>query len=153
MQAMESSPLSNKLATTSLTLAIVAWILYIGQWCFDFTIGLLLAIGTGGTSAICSSVLDFLPFVLWLAAIISGHISLGQIKRTKARGKSTAIGGLVLSYFGLFFIAILVTLMIILIITGVGTGWLERFLHPGLTNLTLKLFPSFWNCANRIFVV
>jgi len=36
-----------------------------------------------------------------LVGAVLGHISLGQIKRTGEEGRSMAIAGLVLSYFGI----------------------------------------------------
>ncbi len=45
---MDSRPVSNKLATNSLTLGILGWIFYLLQWCFDLTIGLFLAAVSAG---------------------------------------------------------------------------------------------------------
>ena len=79
---------------------------YLLQWCFDLTLGLSLAAFTAGASAICGTILDVLPFMLWITGIVSGHVSLSQIKRTGGYGRNRAIGGLVLNYFGLLFILI-----------------------------------------------
>jgi hypothetical protein len=132
--ALDAPPASNKLATTSLTLGIVGWVLYLGQWCFDLTIGLVLTVATGGSSAVCATVLDVLPFVLWLVGIVTGHAALRAVKRSGAPGRGRAAWGLVLNYSGLFFIVLLIVLVIVLIATGVGMGWLFRLLHisPGL---------------------
>ena len=116
---------SNKLAITSLTLGIIGWVFYLGQWCFDLTIGLLLAFATAGVSAVCSTVLDVLPFVLWLVGIVAGHVALGQLKRSGAPGRGQAIWGLVLGYSGLFFTIALIVLVVVLIAAGSGAGWLE----------------------------
>jgi hypothetical protein len=126
---MDTPPVSNKLATTSLTLGIIGWVLYLGQWCFDFTLGLLLTVVTAGGSAVCSTVLDFLPFVLWLIGIVTGHVALGQVKRIGASGRGKAIWGLVLSYSGMFLVVIFMILMVVLIATGIGAGWLEKIFH------------------------
>ena len=40
-------------------------------------------------------------FVVSLAAIITGHIAISQIKKTGERGRGLAIAGLVLGYVGL----------------------------------------------------
>ncbi len=40
-------------------------------------------------------------FFISLAAIITGHIALGQIKKTGEKGRGLAIAGLVLGYLGL----------------------------------------------------
>ena len=127
-----ASQSNNKLATTSLTLALVGWVFYILQWCFDLTIGLLLAAVTAGTSAICSTIFDFLPFVLWLVGIVTGHVALGQIKRGVGPGRSRAISGLVLNYFGLFSTIIFSVGIFLLIGAGIGGGVLDKalpFLH------------------------
>ena len=125
---MDSRLLTNKLAKTSLMLGILGWCLYILQWCFDLTIGLLLAALTAGMSSICASVLDFLPFAVWLAGIVAGHVALGQIRHTGAPGRLRAVWGLVLCYVGLFFTILLIVIIIILIAGGVGVGILEKFL-------------------------
>ena len=104
----DSSPVLNKLANTSLILALLGWFFYILQACFDLTIGLLLAAMSGGASAICSSVLDFLPFALWLVGVVAGHIALVQIRQTGAPGRSRAVWGLVLGYVGLAFTFLLI---------------------------------------------
>ncbi|MCU1637028.1 MAG: hypothetical protein JWQ68_2267 [Cryobacterium sp.] len=50
-------------------------------------------------------------FFIPLAAIITGHIALGQIKRTGEQGRGLAIAGLVLGYLGVFvFLVALVAL-------------------------------------------
>ncbi len=124
---MTSSP-KNKLATASLTLGLVGWTIYLLQWCFDLTLGLLLAAFTAGTSAVCATILDVFPFVLWLAGIVTGHAALGQVKRSGAPGKSRAAWGLALNYFGLFFIVIFTVVIVILIASGVGVGILDQVL-------------------------
>jgi hypothetical protein len=123
---MNASKPSNKLATTSLVLGIVGWIFYIGQWCFDLTLGLLLAFATSGGSAVCSTVLDFLPFALWLTGIVAGHAALGQIKRSGSSGRGRVVWGLVLNYSSLFFVLALIVLIVVLIALGIGRGWLEK---------------------------
>jgi hypothetical protein len=125
---MDAQPAPNKLATTSLTLGILGWFFYLLQWCFDLTLGLLLATVTGGSSAICATVLDVLPFGLWLTGIVLGHMALGQIKHTRAKGRGRAIWGLILNYCGLFFILILIAAILFLIVSGVGAGWLYKLL-------------------------
>jgi hypothetical protein len=125
---MDAQPAPNKLATTSLTLGILGWFFYLLQWCFDLTLGLLLVTVTGGSSAICATVLDVLPFGLWLTGIVLGHMALGQIKHTSAKGRGRAIWGLILNYCGLFFILILIAAILFLIVSGVGAGWLYKLL-------------------------
>lgn len=122
---MNSQP-PNKLATTSLTLAVLGWIIYLLQWCFDLTIGLVLTAVTGGTAAACGTVLDVLPFILWVAGIVCGHRALTQIKEGNGSSRGRAITGLVLNYFGLFFILIFLAAVVLLLVTGIHAGWLEK---------------------------
>jgi len=123
---MNSQPATNKLATTSLTLGIIGWVFYLLQWCFDLSFGIVLAAVTGGSSAVCATVLDVLPFALWLTGILAGHVAIGQIKHTGANGRGRAIWGLLLNYSGLFFTLILIIAVLVLIVTGVGAGWLDK---------------------------
>jgi len=124
MLHLRSAP--NKLARTSLILAVLGWFFYLLQWCFDLTLGLLLAALTGGASAICGSLLDILPFALWLVGIITGHIALAQIQQTGAPGRAGAVWGLVLGYLGLAFTVLFIFLIIILVATGVGVGLFSK---------------------------
>jgi hypothetical protein len=128
---LDSRPAPNKLAKTSLILGILGWLFYLLQWCFDLTIGLLLAAVTAGSSAICSSVLDFLPFAFWLVGIVAGHVALGQIRHTSALGRSRALWGLALGYVGMAFTLLFFVIIIILIGTGIGAGLLFK-INPAL---------------------
>ncbi|HVM70745.1 MAG TPA: DUF4190 domain-containing protein [Anaerolineales bacterium] len=123
---MMPRPVPNKLARTSLILGLVGWFFYLLQFCFDLTVGLLLTAMTGGTSAICSFVLDFLPLVAWLAGILAGHVALGQIRQTGAPGRSQAIWGLVLGYVGMTLTILFFVVVIILVISGVSVGLLDK---------------------------
>ena len=128
---LNSTPVPNKLARTSPILGLLGWLFYLLQWCFDLTFGLLLAAFTAGSSAICSSVLDFLPFALWLVGIVAGHVALGQIRHTGALGRSRALWGLVLGYVGMAFTLLFFVIIIILIGTGIGAGLLFK-INPAL---------------------
>jgi len=125
---LDSRPSPNKLARTSLILGLLGWFFYILQWCFDLTIGLLLAFFTAGASAVCSTVLDILPFGLWLVGIVAGHVALNQIRHTGAPGRAGALWGLVLGYVGMAFTLLLVVIVIILLVAGIGVGVLNRFI-------------------------
>jgi len=125
---MNSQPATNKFATTSLTMGIIGWIFYLLQWCFDLSFGIVLAAATGGSSAVCATILDVLPFALWLTGIVAGHVAIGQINHTGGNGHRRAIWGLILNYSGLFFTLILIVAIVVLIVTGVGAGWLYKLL-------------------------
>ena len=107
---------------------MLGWAIYILQWCFDLTIGLMFTALTGGASAVCATVLDILPFLLWVTGIVSGHMALSRIKHTGTPGRRRAIGGLLLNYSGLFFTLIFIVVIIVLIVTGVEVGWLDKLL-------------------------
>jgi hypothetical protein len=125
---MELKPVVNRLATTSLVLGLAGWFIYLLQWCFDLTIGLVLSVTTAGASAVCANILDFLPFALWLGGIISGHMALGQIRQDATRGRGRAIWGLVMGYLGVFFTLLLVAGVIALFASGAGRDILEKIL-------------------------
>jgi len=118
----------NKLAVTSLVLGLVGWSIYILQWCFDLTIGIFLAAFTAGVSAVFSTILDLIPFVLWMAGIVTGHAALSQMKNSGVTRKNQAIWGLLLSYLGLFFSIIFVVILILLIFAGVGVGLFDKII-------------------------
>ena len=118
----------NKLAVSSLVLGLVGWSIYILQWCFDLTVGIFLAAFTVGVSAVFSTILDLIPFVLWMAGIVTGHAALSQMKRSGVTEKNQAIWGLLLSYLGLFFSIIFVVILIVLIFAGVGVGLFDKII-------------------------
>jgi len=125
------SPSVNRLANLSLLLALLGWAAFLLQGCFDLTVGLLLSMLTAGTSAVCATVLDFLPFILWISGIVSGHVALGQVRQSGESGRSRAVAGLVLGYLGLSFILIFIAVLLILLAAGIKMGWLQK-LVPGL---------------------
>jgi hypothetical protein len=126
---MEARLAANKLATTSLILGILGWIFYLLQWCFDLTIGIILTAATAGSGALCTSILDILPFGIWMGGILTGHTALRRIKLTLGRfGRRRAILGLVLSYIGMVFSILMIGIIIALIAAGIGTGVLERLI-------------------------
>lgn len=60
------------------------------------------------------SIISFISaFVIPLVAVITGHISLSQIKKTKERGRPLAIWGTVLGYLGMVTIAIVTIVVIV----------------------------------------
>lgn len=58
-------------------------------------------------------------FVISLAAIITGHIALSQIKKTGEKGRGLALAGVILGYLGLIAGAITIVVMII---AGMSAG-------------------------------
>ena len=62
-------------------------------------------------------------FFVSLAAIITGHIALSQIKKTGEKGRGLAIAGLALGYVRLVAEIVLIILFIVLIATTSSTGY------------------------------
>jgi len=62
-------------------------------------------------------------FFVSLAAIITGHIALSQIKKTGEKGRGLAIAGLVLGYLGIVAGIIGTILFIVLISTASTNGY------------------------------
>jgi hypothetical protein len=106
----------------------VWWAIYLLQWCFDLTLGIMLAAFTAGTSAVCSVILDVVPFILWLVGIVTGHTAISQIKHNEGVGRNRAVWGLILNYFGLFFVVIVIIIAIILIAAGLNVGILDKII-------------------------
>jgi protein-disulfide isomerase len=59
-------------------------------------------------------------FCCSIAAVITGHLALGQIRRTHQAGRGLAIAGLVLGYLGLFF-TVLAVIFAVLFAASIGT--------------------------------
>ncbi len=92
---------TNNLAIASVCCGIGGWVLALLLFCFNVTIGLFIALATLGIGSLCLIPLGCLPPLPWLAAVITGHLSLSQIKSTGEGGQSLAITGLVSGYLGL----------------------------------------------------
>jgi len=71
------------------------------------------------TLAIISLVL---AFVVSLGAVITGHIALGQIKRTGEGGRGLALAGLIIGYAGIAFGLIYIVILIIIGIAGASSA-------------------------------
>jgi protein-disulfide isomerase len=59
-------------------------------------------------------------FFCAIAAIITGHLALGQIRRTGESGRGLAIAGLVLGYLGMF-LTVLAVIFAVLFAASIGT--------------------------------
>jgi hypothetical protein len=130
---MEEKPFINRLATISLSMGIVGWFIYILQWCLDLTLGILMAVASAGSSAICSSILDFLPLGFWLTGVVTGHMALGQTRQAGTNGRKRAVLGLVLCYSGMVFTILLLGLFVAL---------LSRFIGRDDLGMILPLFSK-----------
>ena len=61
-------------------------------------------------------------FFCSIAAVITGHIALNQIKRTGEKGRGLAIAGLVLGYLGLISGIIFIVVVVLVTIAGINDG-------------------------------
>jgi Domain of unknown function (DUF4190) len=80
------------------------------------------------TLAIVSLVL---AFVVSLGAVITGHIALGQIKRTGEAGHGLALAGVILGYIGLAAGLIFFIVYILIIVAAASTGAVLGGTVPG----------------------
>jgi hypothetical protein len=67
-----------------------------------------------------------------VSAIITGHISLAQLKNSKESGRGLAIAGLVLGYAGIAF-SILFAILSIVLEARHGGGFMNRDFDPRFT--------------------
>lgn len=63
----------------------------------------------------------FAPFIGSLAAVITGHLALNQIKHTTEQGRGMAVAGLILGYVVLGLILVIVSLMIVLFVISMNS--------------------------------
>lgn len=59
-------------------------------------------------------------FVISLVAVITGHMALGQIKRTGEKGRGLAIAGLVLGYVGIVSGIVTIIALVVMAVAGIG---------------------------------
>ena len=73
---------------------------------------------------------SFAPFLGSIAAVITGHIALHQIKRTQEQGRGMALAGLIMGYVVLGLFVIGTALLIFLFIVSMnsyGAGQMRGF--------------------------
>lgn len=137
---IQTQPQNSK-AVASLVSGIVAWVLNLGM----FAINSLITLATVGIGLLCvipfGCIVGLLPLAGWLAAIITGHLSLGEIKQTGQSGRGMAITGLVLGYLGLATCILTFFLVIGLLIMGVTIPLASL---PFLTDLFNQLNQYQW---------
>lgn len=61
--------------------------------------------------ALVASLIGLVSGIGFLAGIICGHISLGQIKKTGEQGRGLAIAGLIIGYVGIV-LSIIITIVV-----------------------------------------
>lgn len=115
---------TNKMSTTSLLLGIGGWVFF----CFNYTIGPLLTIGTLGLGLICSVPLNLIQHATWISSLITGHIALKQLKEREGieKGRGMAKAGLIMSYIQLGIVAIYIILTIIAVVFGLSIPFMDQ---------------------------
>ena len=94
-------PRTNGNAVASLVLGISSWVIYLGIFCFNLTFGTLLTVAMYGVGLLCLLPLGCVSPIMWLAAVITGHLGMKRAKVESANGRGMALAGLIMGYFGL----------------------------------------------------
>jgi hypothetical protein len=77
--------------------------------------------------ALVASLAGFLTGIGFIAGVICGHISLGQIKKTGEQGRGMAIAGLIIGYVGILLTIILTIVFIAFIATLAASGTITSY--------------------------
>jgi hypothetical protein len=131
-ESLEQSTENNGLAIVSMVSGILGWALFIALLCVNLFLLPMLAVATIGLGLvlyICLLPATCLSPLAWLIGIITGHISLGQIRATNQAGKKMAKAGLIMGYIGLGFMLLSLCAIIILALTGVSIPVLDEILN------------------------
>ena len=122
---------NNNLATTSMVLGIIGWVLVILNICFQVATGLFAALtmGLGALLLCCVIPLSCLPPIAWLIGVITGHIGQNQIRETGEGGLGMAKAGLIMGYIGLGLVALTICAVIILSAMGVTIPFLGETMY------------------------
>jgi cytosine/uracil/thiamine/allantoin permease len=116
----------NKKALTSMITGIIGWVLDL--LVITFSIGALIKFETYGAGLLCLIPLACTPIILWIVAIITGHMGLSEINRSNEGGRGMSIAGLVMGYLGVG-LTLLGVLSTIPIIVGGGIAALPFLLN------------------------
>jgi hypothetical protein len=109
---------NNSKAMVSMIVGIVSWVLTILIFCFNSTIGSLLAVATMGIGLLCLLPLGCLPPIGWIITVIYGHLGLNEIRNTGEPGRGMAIAGLVMGYIGLGIILLSILAVVGILLLG-----------------------------------
>jgi len=74
--------------------------------------------------------LTFVPFLGSIAAVVTGHISLHQLKAKPEQGRGMALAGLITGYVGVAFAVLasiaLIAFLLLVLQAGYGTGTMNH---------------------------
>jgi Domain of unknown function (DUF4190) len=74
------------------------------------------------------AILSFVfAFIFSPAAVVMGHISLSQIKKTREGGHGLALAAVIIGYVGVAFVGLYIVLMVVIFAIAVGTGGSSGF--------------------------
>jgi hypothetical protein len=127
------APRNNTMALTSIIAGLGGWLLAIIFMCLSFVIGALGAatLGAGSILGLCLIPIQCLIPISWIVGIVTGHVALGQIKRSGGMegGRGMAIAGLISGYIGMGIVCLLLIAFVVLMLTGVSVPIIEELLR------------------------
>ncbi len=88
-------------------------------------------LGFGSVLGLCLIPVQCLVPISWISGIITGHVSLKQIKESGdvEGGRGMAIAGLISGYIGMVIVCLLLLAFAVLMITGVSVPLIEDILR------------------------
>lgn len=123
---------NNGLAVVSMVSGIVGWVLFIALLCVNLFLLPVIAVATFGIGLllyICILPAGCLSPIAWIVSIITGHVSLNQIRSSGQAGEGMAKSGLIMGYIGMGLMIISICALIILALTGVSIPVFDQLLY------------------------
>jgi len=121
----EAAPIApekrNTLALISMIAGIVGWVFFLLTFCVSWI----------PVVNFCVAPVGCLTPLAWIAAVITGHIGLNQIKQTAEAGNGMAKAGLIMGYIGIGLFVLLTCISIVLIATGTSIPIIDSILNQG----------------------
>lgn len=116
----------NRLALSSMIAGIAGWVLGLIGVCLYLALGFV----TFGVSTFCLAPFLLVPPIAWIAAVVTGHMGIKQIKDDRVAGgaRGMAIVGLISGYLGLV-VTCLLTVVPILMAIGVSIPVVDGILR------------------------
>lgn len=109
---------NNRMAVISLISGLVSWLLWFLTGC--------LSLLTLGLASICLAPVGILTPIGWIVAVVTGHMGLSEIKKTRESGRGMAIAGLVMGYVGLAFILLTICAVVAMVALGMTIPFIEE---------------------------
>ena len=111
---------TNTLSVVSLVSGILGWVFFLLFLLVNFVITgvTVITAGVGFILYCCVLPSACFPPIGWLVGIITGHVSLSQIRGSNDKGKGLGTAGLIMSYIGFALILLTICALILLPILG-----------------------------------